>query len=961
MPKYDIDTLQIEIEAASSGAVAKIKELEAALIDLKKAARGGAGLKAVVNKLNEINGPAKTATEGTNKLSAALDNVKKSAKSMGSGVKGSTLKFGALYMVFRKVASVAAGWISESNDYVENLNLFTVAMGDAAEGAKRYAEEVEAALGIDSSEWMRNQGLFKQITSGFGVAAEKANFMSKNLTQLGYDLSSFYNISVAEAMQKLQSGIAGEIEPLRRLGYAIDVATLQQVAYEHDIQQSVNTMNQAQKSQLRYVAIMEQSGNAMGDLARTTQTPANAIRIIQQQVTRLSRALGNLLIPLLQTLIPYAQAAVEVLTETIQRLAVLVGFELPTIDYSGLTGGIGSAEESLDDAADAAREFKKQLLGIDELNIMSENKSVASELGFSDLGVDLQGYDFLGNLTKQTDELKDKMKDLLGIVANIGVALAGWKLSGKIADLIKDVKSGSFSLKDFGKKLSFMAGVTIAVAGITLSWQGSYNMGYDGGTKQDFVKSMLGPLAAALGGTLIGASFGGIVGGVVGAVIGLGVGLVVNIVGYSIGKKQGLSDRFWSGENGQILSELMQDVQNSVSRIEGLRLHIAGLDGSIDAETLGKLEYARDLVGEIFAIDASENLTAYEISLIKQKIGELNGLGLEGISLQFNELTGHVQGTKQAILENIDALMEQYRIEGLRAAIVKGYEAEAEAKIELAKASSNEKAIAKELINRKSDLSAAEKELLDLQIKMGEELNAAKGNWFKQQEIVIKYKDAMSAAREKIEAAKFAVEETSGKLEEAKTVTENAGKALQEAAATTQLLKHELRMAGRETDIATEKFNRLAAGVRKANESMARSFDTVSQAVDGLSQAMKNGVHNAGFKFQVDGVATAFASGGFPEHGEMFIAREAGPEMVGRIGGRTAVANNDQIVSAVAGGVQSANTGVISAIYSMARQVVSAIESNSGDVYMDGQKVGAQTTAAQNRANRMYGKTLQNA
>ena len=98
---------------------------------------------------------------------------------------------------------------------------------------------------------------------------EKANLMSKNLTQLGYDISSFYNISIEEAMEKLQSGIAGEIEPLRRLGYAIDVATLQEVAYAHGIEQSVNTMNQAQKSQLRYLAIMEQSGNVMGDMART--------------------------------------------------------------------------------------------------------------------------------------------------------------------------------------------------------------------------------------------------------------------------------------------------------------------------------------------------------------------------------------------------------------------------------------------------------------------------------------------------------------------------------------------------------------------------------------------------------------------------------------------------------------------------------------------------------------------
>lgn len=54
-----------------------------------------------------------------------------------------------------------------------------------------------------------------------------------------------------------------------------------------------------------------------------------------------------------------------------------------------------------------------------------------------------------------------------------------------------------------------------------------------------------------------------------------------------------------------------------------------------------------------------------------------------------------------------------------------------------------------------------------------------------------------------------------------------------------------------------------------------------------------------------------FASGGFPDEGQMFIAREAGPELVGSIGGRTAVANNDQIVEAIREGVYAAMTAAL--------------------------------------------------
>lgn len=370
-------------------------------------------------------------------LTASNNKTAKSFGVLGTGISSAQAKFGVYLIAFRQLASVMSDWVKESNDYVENLNLFTVAMGDYAAEAKAYAEEVQAAMGIDPSEWMRNQGVFMQMAAGFGIATDSAALMSKNLTQLGYDISSFYNIGIEEAMEKLQSGLAGEIEPLRRLGYAIDVASLEQVALNHGITESVNAMSQAEKSQLRYIAIMEQSTNAMGDLSRTIQTPANAMRILNQQITQLSRALGNLLIPLLQQIIPWVQAFVEVITEAIQALAVLFGFELPTIDYSGLDGvsvGASEAEDAIGGVTDAAKKMKRELLGIDELTILEPNAASGSGVGVGgsggDLGLELPEYNFLNGLTSQTNELKSVLEDILyNYVIPIGTAFAAWKIA----------------------------------------------------------------------------------------------------------------------------------------------------------------------------------------------------------------------------------------------------------------------------------------------------------------------------------------------------------------------------------------------------------------------------------------------------------------------------------------------------------------------------------------------------
>ena len=72
------------------------------------------------------------------------------------------------------------------------------------------------------------------------------------------------------------------------------------------------------------------------------------------------------------------------------------------------------------------------------------------------------------------------------------------------------------------------------------------------------------------------------------------------------------------------------------------------------------------------------------------------------------------------------------------------------------------------------------------------------------------------------------------------------------------------------------------------------------------------------------------ANGGFLDNGEIFVAREAGPEMVGRFGNRNAVANNDQIVSGIAAGVAEANEDVVNAIYTSIGQVIGVIRENRG-------------------------------
>ena len=332
----------------------------------------------------------------------------------------------AVAITFRKIGHFIAQAVTESNKYQEDLNLFTVALGQYAAEAQNYAEKVSDVMGIDPAQWLRNQGVFNTLLTGFGDTAERAQLMSQNLTQLGYDISSFFNISIEDAMQKLQSGISGELEPLRRLGYDLSQARLEQTALNLGVKESVSAMTQAEKAELRYYAIMTQVTTAQGDMARTLEAPANQLRILQAQLTQAARAIGNIFIPALNAILPYAIAVVQVIREIANALANLAGFKLTDVDYSGVNSaavGAGSLADNLDDAAGAAKKLKQYTAGFDELNVFAPNTGSGSGAGAGGAGgfdFDLPTYDFLGDAVQtRIGEIKKMIEDTLAEITTI--------------------------------------------------------------------------------------------------------------------------------------------------------------------------------------------------------------------------------------------------------------------------------------------------------------------------------------------------------------------------------------------------------------------------------------------------------------------------------------------------------------------------------------------------------------
>ncbi|HEX3038148.1 MAG TPA: hypothetical protein VHO94_04045 [Oscillospiraceae bacterium] len=457
---------------------------------------GSLGLSQAMNAaagINEVSNSSSKSTGYVNKLKSAFNSAKESATSFGNSAQMAfrLQNFYGAYFIIRRVASTIGGFITNINGYIENMNLFSVAMGKSANSGEKLAQTLQNVLGIDAGEAMRYMGVFEQMNTSFGIANKQATLMSENLTQLGYDWASYYNISTSTSFEKIQSALAGQTKAVRQLGIDTSSARLQQELYDLGIKAKVKDLSEADKAELIYIAMMKQSTNAQGDMARTIQTPANALRVLQAQLAIAGRAIGSIFVPALEMILPPAIAVVEIIGEIASELAALVGFEMPKIDYSSMGTGLSGVADDANNAAtgvgdigknakESAKQMNDLIGGFDEMNILNSNDSSASDAkagagagaGKSVLGgINLPQYDALsGGIQNSISKIKDQLekykpliKEILKTVLEIGVAFLTWKLSNAffngLTALFPALKGVSGQLGQISAGLAIVAGL----------------------------------------------------------------------------------------------------------------------------------------------------------------------------------------------------------------------------------------------------------------------------------------------------------------------------------------------------------------------------------------------------------------------------------------------------------------------------------------------------------------------
>lgn len=906
-------------------------------------------------KLAPLSAKMSTIKAGFSAINSNARSATTAVKDFGDGVNTSTLNMSSFIDVARTAIDTIRGLVQKFTEFMNEAiewdgiaARFGRGFGEGAQETYAWIQRLNEEMGINIQQFMKYSSVYATMLTGFGVANEDATKMALGYTELTYDIWAGYNDiykSFDEASEAVKSAIAGEVEPIRRAGFTIIESTLEQTAANHGLEISLANATEAQKSYLRYLALVDQahSQNLVGTYAKELNTAEGLMRTFAQQLKSLTQAFGSLFLPILTKVMPYLQAFVELLEDGIRAVAAFFGIEIQDIGdtWGGYNSGVSDAVDNtqnvtgaLNDATAAAKELKNATLGIDELNVISPPSassgsgggagSGAGGNGFAGLDVDsLWDESIFDSVQSKVDEIKEKLKDWMPVLAGIATALTGLKLT----NLLGDLELAGFKLSNLSKAIS-VAGISLAVGKLVWDFTGAY---LEGGDEADLLK--------ALGTTVLGTALAGWMAGKPGAAFVLLVSGVVTLT--KLGVEIGKGTVEWN-DTESLVTMLVGGVETAIGAVftwKFLGPIVKKLWPKVVTAATPALAAAGPYIGIAAAVVGGIVLAFvdYDFTDVGRKIGEKVGGALStagkyiwsGIKTAFNWVVDNF---------DIDDVWDILAILFVPGEWIKRIAPKLEEiftkigdwiedKIENLKGNINEffggffdglfdglgwdMSWADDLKIQYTDIVEAVVNPISVPIKLikegwksvkdwigkilpvSQDVSLKKSGW----STVKKWVGNISTLAQNISLKKSGWSSVKKWVGNLSTLSQNIKLAKSGWSSVSKWIGS---MPSLSAKIKLVKNGWSSVKKWLGNLDFKLNFKLPKIGVNwGTKEVM-------GFKIKYPSSFYTYAQGGFPNEGEFFLAREAGPEMVGKIGNRSAVVNNDQIVEAISEGVYAA-------------------------------------------------------
>ena len=342
-------------------------------------------------------------------------------------------KFAIFGQAIKKTANLIGEVTKKSADYIETLNVLEVAFDGNTESIRKFSSQLADTLNLDDSTIISAAAHFKVLTQSMGIATETGEKLSELMTKMTLDLSSLYNIDFDKAQTALQYAMEGRGTSLKqRTGVSVLETSVQTTLDTIGVDAYVEDMNDAEKAIARVISMEYQLMSSQGDLARTIEAPANQMRIMGEQINMLARNIGNVLLPVVAKILPYLNAILIVLNAIISALARLVGYkegmfdtfeESNTIDYFD---GVGSAIEGVGNKAAKTAKQLQGLRGFDKLNVIKSPTETGGGGGGAGGGVGGINPNLLKAFNDMADQYKMKLESVKTKATEIAEKILGW-------------------------------------------------------------------------------------------------------------------------------------------------------------------------------------------------------------------------------------------------------------------------------------------------------------------------------------------------------------------------------------------------------------------------------------------------------------------------------------------------------------------------------------------------------
>ena len=443
---------------------------------------GGRAATSLGNSVKNMSGKFSGIPATLKRFDSAISKSVGKIKSFKSSILSA---FGAVGGIYAAINGIKKS-IDIASDLTEVQNVVDVTFGN-------FKDKIESLAAVSIPELGMSELTVKQIASRFqamgtamGIARGEMADMSVDLTRLAGDMSSFYNVAQEDVAQSLQSVFTGETKPLRKYGLDLTQATLKEWALKNGIDADIKSMSQMEKTMLRYQYVMANTTAAQGDFIRTADTWANQVRILKEQLKQLAGVLGtafiNALKPLVSALNSALSSIISFAQTVVNALGKIFGWKIK-ISNSGIASDFDSAASGADDIAGstgkAAKNVDKMKAGLrafDELKTIDtsgKDSGSGGGGGAGSAGGAGAGAGDLFQLEETESAFKSKIKDLEGLGEYIGNALKKSMDSIKWKDIYAKASGFGSGLAKFlnglfkgkkGETLFGKVGTTIAGA-----------------------------------------------------------------------------------------------------------------------------------------------------------------------------------------------------------------------------------------------------------------------------------------------------------------------------------------------------------------------------------------------------------------------------------------------------------------------------------------------------------------